>query len=373
LILSGVILLFDLVTLGGSQFGFLGFAVLIATFSVLGIIAYLSNRSLSNFHSQLSNLLMRGAHLRAKGTDIDTLEKSIRETQRSVKEVSDELQGSWKLLQRDLDLQSKKVETGLAEAMSLLKSKSETIIKPKIDLYDEGELKESRSKRDKLQVRIDHLTKQLENHKSLLSEFQNMFDRLRISNLVEIEDDIILTSLESLKKILPSLRSFYSTIKSDAKIAGSAIHILDKILLEETAKISDLFKREGTASRLFSKITTNRYGTIEFDSSTGSLIVTKPNGEKLDVSKLSRGATDQLYLSVRLCLAEKVLDGVKGFLIIDDAFLSSDIHRIAEQVTILKDISDSGWQVIYFTTKSDTFKAFKKISASSPIILDILP
>ncbi len=66
---------------------------------------------------------------------------------------------------------------------------------------------------------------------------------------------------------------------------------------------------------------------------------------------LAGGAYDQLYFSIRLALAEKILKGKTGFFILDDPFIKSDHKRLAKQMDLLKKISKLGWQIIYFSSK----------------------
>ena len=72
------------------------------------------------------------------------------------------------------------------------------------------------------------------------------------------------------------------------------------------------------------------------------------------------GAYDQLYLSVRLTLGEKLLKGGKGFFIMDYPFIKADKERLQRQIDILKRISESGWQIIYFTAKDEVKDVLKK-------------
>lgn len=83
------------------------------------------------------------------------------------------------------------------------------------------------------------------------------------------------------------------------------------------------------------------------------------NGDTLDADKLSGGAYDQLYLSVRLALGEKLLKGSQGFFIMDDPFVKADRERLERQLEILKRICDTGWQVIYFTAKEEVVELLK--------------
>ena len=73
----------------------------------------------------------------------------------------------------------------------------------------------------------------------------------------------------------------------------------------------------------------------------------------LAAEKLSGGAYDQLYLSIRIALGEKLLKGRKGFFILDDPLVKADPDRLQEQIETLKKISELEWQVMYFSAKGE--------------------
>jgi uncharacterized protein YhaN len=83
------------------------------------------------------------------------------------------------------------------------------------------------------------------------------------------------------------------------------------------------------------------------------------DGEKLGAEKLSGGAYDQLYFSIRLTLGEKLLKGNKGFFIMDDPFIKADPDRLKRQIDTLKNITQLGWQVLYFSAKGEIYEALK--------------
>jgi len=80
----------------------------------------------------------------------------------------------------------------------------------------------------------------------------------------------------------------------------------------------------------------------------------------LETRKLSAGAYDQLYFSVRLALGEKLLNKNKGFFILDDPFVKADPVRLKNQLEMLKKISRLGWQVIYFSAKGEVREALNQ-------------
>jgi exonuclease SbcC len=79
----------------------------------------------------------------------------------------------------------------------------------------------------------------------------------------------------------------------------------------------------------------------------------------LEAEKLSGGAYDQLYLAIRLALGERILQGTKGFFIMDDPFVKADTARLQKQIEVLQRITQLGWQVLYFSAKAEIKDALK--------------
>ncbi|MFO7929010.1 MAG: hypothetical protein R6U35_05040, partial [Candidatus Humimicrobiaceae bacterium] len=81
-------------------------------------------------------------------------------------------------------------------------------------------------------------------------------------------------------------------------------------------------------------------------------------------SKLSKGAYDQLYMAVRVALAEKILDK-PAFFIVDDAFIYSDEERLEAQFEVLNKLVTQGWSIVYFSVKDEIRKLAKQYSSNN--------
>lgn len=101
------------------------------------------------------------------------------------------------------------------------------------------------------------------------------------------------------------------------------------------------------AGRYLARLTAGRYRAIILEGES-NLAVERDDGSLLPVESLSRGARDQLALAVRLALVRRLL-GEPGFLVLDDAFLTSDATRREALATALSDLAEEGWQILYFT------------------------
>lgn len=103
----------------------------------------------------------------------------------------------------------------------------------------------------------------------------------------------------------------------------------------------------GGAGAYLAHLTSGRYRSVVLDSD-GRLAVERKDGSRFGSEALSRGARDQLSLAVRLALVRRVL-GEPGFLVLDDAFMSSDATRREALADAIAELAREGWQILYFT------------------------
>lgn len=169
----------------------------------------------------------------------------------------------------------------------------------------------------------------------------------------EMTGSVPCTSSGDITEIKRRLVAFLDKYNKLRKYTLEAIALFDEIEKEEKSKISVLFGGENSASVFFRGITRGRYAEVLFDGETGGLSVSTPRSEVLSAEKLSGGAFDQLYFSVRLALGRKLLEGGAGFFLLDDPFIKSDSGRLEAQMEMLRDAASKGWQVLYFTAKDE--------------------
>ena len=114
----------------------------------------------------------------------------------------------------------------------------------------------------------------------------------------------------------------------------------------------------GGAGSYLSRLTGGRYRSVLLDGD-GRLAVELADGSRFGSDALSRGARDQLALAVRLALVRRLL-GEPGFLVLDDAFLSSDRSRQDALTAAVSDLAAEGWQILYFTFDPDLREKFAR-------------
>lgn len=205
-----------------------------------------------------------------------------------------------------------------------------------------------------------------EKHSELLDRLERFQQRLQdiereANEILRLEMDYMHceTSLD-MNAVKEKLRSFIQDNLSVRDNVLEAIGIFSDIESEEKEKVSELFGENSPISKHFSKITDGLYEEVRFNQETEQIEVRRRDGAILGAWKLSGGAYDQLYLSIRLALGEKLLKGKKGFFIMDDPFIKADPIRLQRQLKTLMKICRLGWQVLYFSAKGEVIDALQK-------------
>jgi exonuclease SbcC len=211
----------------------------------------------------------------------------------------------------------------------------------------QGEKNAAEKQRDDLHDKMAALRKQLE-------EIER-----KANGILRLEEDYLPceTSID-LEAVKGTVRKFINENEGRKQTALDVMEIFEAIELEKKERVSELFGQGSPVARYFADITDGLYEEVTFDQE-GGIAVRRRNGVRLPADKLSGGAYDQIYLSIRLALAEKVLEGKKGFFIMDDPFVKADPARLQKQIKVLQRITQLGWQVLYFSAKAEIKDALK--------------
>jgi uncharacterized protein YhaN len=121
------------------------------------------------------------------------------------------------------------------------------------------------------------------------------------------------------------------------------------------------------------RITGGRYRRVAVDDKTLDIRVHAPErGDWVDVTSLSQGTLDLVYLVARIGLVRLVTGDRRPPLILDDPFVTFDDARATRALDLLRDIARD-FQVIYLTT-SDRYDsaADAVVPLSGPTELDNL-
>ncbi len=217
--------------------------------------------------------------------------------------------------------------------------------------YDEKTVSSLKKKKGSFIEEENGLRKKMKTFTDELGEIERVINH---TVLMTREDNYLhCETLVDLNGVEERLKSFIDENERMRETVLNVKAIFEEIEKEEEEKVSSLFGKDSNVSAYFRKITEGMYENVEYDAENGSIEVFPRNGQRLSADKLSSGAYDQLYLSIRLALGEKILKGEKGFFIMDDPFVKSDINRLKRQLSILRELSKTGWQILYFTAKDE--------------------
>jgi hypothetical protein len=360
-------------------FGLTGFQelviplILLVVFCILLIGWFWSSWKLSAIENRWIDLVSECRDLEVTGKTISELKKGIDNLREKRNNMATSLDQDIGVLRDALDIEEKSREEVLKKASDILSKKKNTIDFQIPVEFDEDKLRQAKEKIQESQKRLDGLRQALTNHKDAMKEFSTRAHKLDFRTFMGRELELEVENLESLKLLEKELEEIADKIESDAYLCKKAVEIFEELEREEEAKISELFEKDSATSQIFKQITGGRYSEVRYDHENKTIVVMRPSGQSLSADKLSKGALDQLYLSIRIDLAQRLLEGRKGFLIMDDAFLSSSPKRFREQISLLKELSNMGWQTVYFTVKAEDSQALSQISGNKVIMLEPLP
>jgi DNA repair exonuclease SbcCD ATPase subunit len=353
--------------------------------SVLDAIAKLQDRQ-----SELVKLV------EGKSADVHRLEGSVGSTEATIKEKtiraeklkSDKADVSKRLHVDSIEDFSEKVETkkqlliDVKEQVARLKGmfnvapENEGDIEfwkkelQKLESYKDIEIKVSfdetiyesmKKKLEEEELKLKELETKLEEFRSKLRDFQEEAIRTRPLNRYGEEVNIDISTTSDVNELIKVLRSFIEFIDRRFNAALEAVKLFEQLASREETKVVTLFEEDKRAIELFSKFTAGRYTDLRYNPDTKTVEVALEGGKWLDASKLSKGAKDQLYMAVRIALAERLLPDEPAFFILDDPFLTSDTARLKKEMGSLKDLCNRGWSAIYFTVKDEVDNLAKEM------------
>jgi DNA repair protein SbcC/Rad50 len=227
------------------------------------------------------------------------------------------------------------------------------------------------------QREVSRITEKIETVKKSGQELhEKMKERLEelrdlekeINDLLYLDEDSYLPCQTTLDLEIARLKlqEWITEQDNNKKAALIALEIFADLEAEEEQKVTALFGQDSPVSDYFNKITGGRYREVIFESRDNPIRIIRHNGVELDAAKLSGGAYDQLYFAIRLSLGEKLLEGEKGFFILDDPFIKADPARLKALIAMLFEICTAGWQILYFSAKGEVKEILQdKITAKA--------
>lgn len=220
--------------------------------------------------------------------------------------------------------------------------------------YDENLAVQLRYEKDMIGQNIDELQEKLIVHQTELARFAAACQGLPIENETGLKLSPHFPDLVMLDYSHTVLNQFINTVTETHATACSLIAIIEKLEAEERAKMTDLVGPNKPLQRHFSSITEGSYRQVKLDENLDIMVVNR-DGLELAASTLSQGTYDQLYLALRLSLAEDLIGDQAGFFLLDDAYLCADSSRLERMFELLIELVEKGWQIVYFTMDDRIF------------------
>jgi uncharacterized protein YhaN len=171
-------------------------------------------------------------------------------------------------------------------------------------------------------------------------------------------EDSALQQLEEQRAALRNLAGQYAVTAIAAELMGRTRRIYEQ---EKQPQVLQL------ASVYFSKLTHGEYRRIVMTLGHKELKAEHKDAGLLDSGLLSRGTAEQLYLAIRLALAETMSSKVNLPLFFDDLFVNFDEHRLRAALSLIGELSVSR-QIVMMTCHRHVAEAAAGIIPAAAVI-----
>lgn len=316
---------------------------------------------------------------KALGVKIETVEEAEEKIARIInetKERQDAFHRKMGILGEYLQINEKEEpDKFLEKAQNALTNMRQSIdLSISVDYYEE-KLEEAKKHEERKGKRLNEVEERLQRHQETMLKFSERAHQLQFTDeFSNFKLDIDIKNLESLEKLVTWLNQYIEQIEKDAELSIEAFKIFQELELKEEAKSEELFGKDNQASIIFRNITSGMFEEVSYDSSTREILVKRSHEKILQrASELSRSEWTQLYTAIRVYLGEKLLKEEKGFFIVEEPFIHSDSERLLKEFDMLKNLSERGWQTIYFTAKDEIKEGLPKQMDVDIIELKRLP
>ncbi|WP_459193634.1 ATP-binding protein [Halosimplex sp. J119] len=344
-----------------------------AAFGVVTLVALALYRSASSSLARLTAdreaVVERAAEIGIDAYDPTDVRSAIAELRDEREDHTEVIQTNTGVLRKWLDIDAQDPSEVVDAATDALEARRAEIDFEADQEFTEQELEEGRERAEAAAERYEELESALREHRRQLDRFADRAGEIRFQSVCGEPLDLAVTNLAALEDLADRLEAFVDAVETDADVSRAAATVLERMAESENEKMASLFA-DGEAAEVFRRITDDRYVDVGLTDES-RLAVELANGERLSPRELSRGTRDQLYLSVRVALGRRLMEGRDGFFLMDDAFLSADPQRLERQAEVLGELVDSGWQVVYLTCKPEAREALT--DATGAAVTELTP
>lgn len=207
----------------------------------------------------------------------------------------------------------------------------------------------------------------LENINYYIQKNQDEINNKKIEkNEIEIEIKNINNNLENLINLEEEKINLEEELKQ-LENKNNSFNIAKEVLQNAYEKMKNNITPKFTKnlSNTINKLSNGKYNKVTVNDENG-LMVELDNGEYISAERLSIGTIDQLYLSLRLSMAEEISEE-KMPIILDEAFVYFDDYRLENAIKFLIDeLKDN--QIILFTCTKREEKILDKLNLKYNLI-----
>ncbi|MDQ1909741.1 AAA family ATPase [Paenibacillus sp. GD4] len=131
-----------------------------------------------------------------------------------------------------------------------------------------------------------------------------------------------------------------------------AVHAMSAALISKAKRLYEQDKQPSVmqrASGYFERMTGGRFTRIVAPLGEQTVLAERAGGALVETARLSRGTAEQMYLCIRLALADEyAASGLKLPLVMDDIFVNFDEERLEHSLRLLQELAERH-QLLLFT------------------------
>lgn len=308
-----IIILFNLINFIFIKNKILNYLLLILI-PILLIIFFITKKinnknNINNLDEEIENKIIN------LNTQINILNEEILEQNKIISEENNKLNLNYNLLLENL---IKKYNNN--EIINLINNLKENSLE-NINYYihkNQEEINNKKIEKNKIDIDIENINNNLE-------------------NLINLEEEKI--KLQEELKQLENKNNSFNIAKEVLQIA------YEKMKNNVTPKFTK------NLSQTINKISNGKYNKVTINDEEG-LMVELENGEYITADRLSIGTIDQLYLSLRLSMAEEISEE-KMPVILDEAFAYFDDYRLENALKFLVEELEENQIILFTCTKRE--------------------
>ncbi len=169
------------------------------------------------------------------------------------------------------------------------------------------------------------------------------------------------SDIGSLKAELEEKQDLAAALKKEKAAIDAAGEVLKESAKELAGRLTPSITKRAT--ELFAELTGQKYERLLLDKDFSAHVFEKGEEQMRQLLYLSRGAHDQIYLSVRIALSEVLFEDELPPLVLDDVLLGFDDERAENAMNVLAKMAQVR-QIIIFTCRERDVRISEKHRAN---------